>query len=238
MTLPRFTEEETFIKHTLPSNKNIGVYGWHVKEEKDLLFATEIDTTEENKIGHIINLLKQCVDDKSKFDTLSENDLIKIAIEARKLAKGETIEYNYKCPHDGCGHTFFDEVNISKEQYVKPFDNSPLVVNNKLTFTFRDLDWKTSEKLYKESDTAKQYEYKHIIHSIDSVTIDGTTYTEFTTADMEERIGELKTKDLKTLSKGYAERLSDCGLKRSVKCLKCGKDIEIEFGDLLSFLVL
>lgn len=235
--LPDISSENSFIKHKVPSGKTIGVGGWRVKEEKELLFALEVEQDiEDNKIKHIINLLRDCVDDKNKFKTLSETDLIKVAIEARKLAKGDIIEYNYTCPK--CGNKFFDEVNITKEQVVEFFDLTPLVVNENMTVTFKDLDWVKVEELYKASDSEAKFAFKMIIYSIDSITYKGITHTEFTPDEVEVFIGQLKSADMKIITDGYESRLSSCTLERKIKCIKCKEDIDINFGDFLSFLVL
>lgn len=237
MALPEYNKEQSFITIKVPSGKSIGVCGWKVKEEKDLLFALEVEENiEENKISHIIGMLKQCVDDKSKFDSLSENDLVKLAIEVRKLAKGDTIEYNYECPH--CGNKFFDEVNLTKEQVVKAFDSTPLKVNDRLTLTFKDLDWKKVETLYKAADSSSKFTFKHLLNSVDSITLDGESFTEFTPEETEHFIDGLDSNDMKVIYDGFEERLSSCSLQRDIDCIKCKKNIDINFGDLLSFLVL
>lgn len=239
MKLPIINENVNYIKTKLPSGKNIGVNGWYVKEEKDLLFAIEVDTNEDSKISHIINLLKQCVDDKVKFNTLSENDLRKIAIEARKLSKGDTIEYNHECTNPKCEHKFFDEVNLTKDQFIKPFDVSPAVINDKLILTFKDLDWiKVEELTIDETNTASKFSFKYLINSIDSITYDSVTYTDFTPEDCETFIDQLNPTELNKLYNAFEGKLSECTLKRTVTCLKCKKEIDVNFGDLLSFLVL
>lgn len=235
MGLPINTTPQNYLTKKLPSTKTIGVCGWKVKEEKELLFTLEVEENKENKITHIINLLKQCVDDKDKFDTVSENDLIKIALESRILAKGDVIEYNYECPH--CANKFFDEVNLIKEQYTKPFDVSPLILSENLIITFKDLDWKKTETLYKESNSNTKFTYKHLMNSIDSITIDGTKYTEFTAEEVEAFIDGFDPLVMKKIYTGFESRLSECGLKREIKCIKCKEKIDINFGDLLSFLV-
>ena len=238
MELPKINEEKNYIKTKLPSGKSIGICGWKVKQEKELLFALELDpNSEDNKISHIINLLKQCVDDKVKFDTLSENDLKKITMEARKISKGESIEYNYECPH--CHNKFFDAVDIGKEQAIKYFDESPLSINDRMILTFKDLDWKSVEKLFEdETMTSSKFKFYYLIGSIDSMTFDGITYTDFTPAKCEEFIDELAPGNLKKLYDGFETKLSSCELKREVKCIKCKEMIDVNFGDLLSFLVL
>jgi hypothetical protein len=238
MGLPKINEDVKYVKTKLPSGKNIGIRGWKVKDEKGLLFALE---TEENvadtKIKHIIDFLGNCVDDKERFKTVSENDIKRICLEVRKLSKGESIEYTQACPH--CGFKFDDSVNLTKEQTVKEFDITPVTVNDRIIVTFKDLDWKKAEALYaKYEKTPTTYSLYYIIHSIDSFTIDGTTYTDFTAEEAEEYIDGLDSNDLKKLYEEFEKKASTCELKRNVKCLKCKENFDINFGDLLSFLVL
>jgi len=239
MSLPKINEEIKYVQIPLPSGKTIGVRGWKVKDEKELLFALESDQNgEDNKVKHIISFLKNCVDDQKKFDNvITESDIKKICIEVRKLSKGELIEYNYTCGN--CGFSFSDEVNLTKNQEVKNFDVSPLIINDDLTVTFRDLDWKTSEKLVIENtDSNYKFTFKYIINSINSITYKGTTYTTFTPKEVEEFIDQLDSDDLKKLFDEFDKKASSVELVRKITCLKCKSPIEVNFGDFLSFLVL
>jgi hypothetical protein len=237
MSLPEIKKDIKYITTKVPSGKSIGVRGWKVKDEKELLFALEVEEDfDNNKINHIITMIRGCTDDVGKFDTLSESDVLKAAVEVRKLAKGDTIEYNYECPH--CANKFFDEVNLTKGLTTKDFDPKPLNINDQLIVTFKDLDWKSVAKIYEEVDSSAKFAFKQIMHSIDSMTIEGNTYTEFTPAEVEARIDELSSDELKIIYKGFEERQSSCVLSRSIKCIKCKKDIDVNFGEMLSFLVL
>ena len=238
MSLPKLNEEINYMNVKVPSGKTIGVRGWKVKDEKELLFTLECDENpDENKPKLIINFLKQCCDDKTKFDSLAENDIMKIAVEIRKLSKGDTIEYNYAC--DSCNNKFFDTVNLTKNLEVKSFDESPIKLNDNLMVTLKSVTWKDTEKLYNEfKDTPSKYQYKWIMNSIDSITYNGKTYTEFTPEEVEEWFDELKSNDLANLYQEFESKLSKVDLVRKLKCLKCKADIEVNFGDLLSFLVL
>ena len=238
MALPKLNEEINYVNVKVPSGKNIGVRGWKVKDEKELLFTLECDeNVDENKLKLIVNFLKQCCDDKAKFDSLSEQDIMKIAIEIRKLSKGETIDYNYVC--DSCSNKFFDSVNISKNQEVKSFDTSPIKLTDNLIITLKSVSWKDAEKLYNEfKDFPLKYQYKFIMNSIDSITYNGTTYTEFTPIEVEEWFDELNPDDISKLYEEFESKLSYVRLKRVIKCLKCKNDVDVNFGELLSFLVL
>lgn len=237
MGLPKINESYSYVKTNLPSGKYIGVRGWKVKDEKELLFALESEeNAENNKTKYIISFLKGCVDDPTKFDTVSENDLKKICIEVRKLAKGDTIEYDYKCSK--CGLPLHDEVNITKHQAIKNFDESPIKVNDELVITMRDLPFKKSEELFEKYKTRSKFLFYYIVNSIDGITYKGETFTEFSEAEMVEFLDQLDPKDMDEIYKKFDEKVSEVELKRTVKCLKCKTDTEVNFGDLLSFLVL
>lgn len=239
MALPKINEELlNYVSVKVPSGKSIGVRGWKVKDEKELLFALESDDkAEENKLTHIINFLKHCVDDKIKFDTLTENDLKKICIEIRKLSKGDTIQYNYVC--DKCGHKFFDEVNLTEAQEIKEFDNTPVPVNNTLIMTFKDADWKTTEKLFKEfGEQPAKFAFKFVINSIESLTYNGATHTNFTADEVESFVDDLTSDDLTKIYEEFDKKASSVQLIRGVPCMKCKEEVIVNFGELLSFLVL
>jgi DNA-directed RNA polymerase subunit RPC12/RpoP len=239
MALPKINEELlNYVSVKVPSGKTIGVRGWKVRDEKELLFTLESDEkAEENKLKHIIGFLKSCVDDKGKFDTLTENDLKKICIEIRKLSKGDTIQYNYAC--DKCGHKFFDEVNLTESQEIKAFDNSPVIVNNALIMTFKDADWKTTEKLFNEfGEQPSKFAFKFVINSIESLTYNGATHTEFTAEEAETFIDDLTSDDLAKIYEEFDKKASSVQLIRSVPCMKCKAEVVVNFGELLSFLVL
>jgi hypothetical protein len=238
MALPKMNEEVNFVKNNLPSGKAIGARGWKVKDEKELLFALESEEdAEANKIKYIISFLKNCVDDTAKFNVLSEQDIKKVCVEIRKLSKGETIEYNYKCPK--CNMSLQDEVNLTDNLVVKKFDMSPVPVNNDLIITFGDLSYNKSMDLMKKygSSDAK-YTYYYIINSIVGITYKDTTYTSFTEDEVITFLDPLDPLDMEKIYKSFNSKISDVSLSRTIKCIKCKEDIKIDFGDLLSFLVL
>jgi len=236
--LPPINEVINYNKIKLPNKKTIGVRAWKVKDEKELLFSIETDDNlEKNKLKLIINFLKKLTDDPAKFDLVSESGLKKICLETRKLAKGETISYVQTCPH--CRFKIEDSVNINKEQVIKEFDESPITINDNFIITVKDLDWVTTEKLYEKYEkTPKTFNLYHFINSIDSITYNGTTYTEFTPEEAEAYIDALDSDELDAAMDKFDEKSSECDLKRSLKCYKCGKEFDIDYGDLLSFLVL
>jgi len=237
MKLPKIEPSYTFIKTKLPSGKTIGCRGWKVRDEKELIFALDSEENlEEKKINHIIDFLGKCTDNQKLFMELSEQDLKKVACEVRKLSKGNTIEYNYQCPH--CNFKMFDTVNLIDSEVVKELDNTPFEVNEDLIVVFKDLSFKETDKLYdlyKESNA--KYTFYSFLASIEGITYKGETYTGFTLKDVEEFLGELDSDDLNKLYKAHEEKTSEWSIERQVKCIQCKKEVDISYGDLFSFLV-
>lgn len=241
MALPIINETINYIKVKLPSGKNIGIRGWKVKEEKELLFASE-KITEENpneKIFIIENFLKACVDDKSKFDQLSENDLKKLAIEIRKLAKGDEVEYTYQCQNPECKFLFEEVLKISKTEKIKISDLSPIVINDKLTIAIKEIPLNDLLILRERfNDQLNKLIYYYMINSIEAITYEGQVYTEFTEQEIIDFIDQLDSNDLDLIYKEFENKMSNVSLQKTLKCKRCGTETQVVIDDILSFLIL
>lgn len=240
MQLPVIDSNFTFIKTKLPSGKIIGVRGWRVKDEKDLLFAMDMeDNMEDKKINHLISFLRECTDNTKLFDELGEQDIKKIAIEVRKLSKGNTIEYRYICPH--CGSNLDSEVNLSTAETVKTFDLSPAVINQDITITFKDLSFKQSDLLYdKFKNSEIRYTYYFLMSSVEGITYKGETYTDFTAEQVETFLDPLDSIDMAKIYDEFEKRGSAVNLTQKITCTsgKCRKEINVKFGEFFDFLIL
>jgi len=237
MNLPQLKNEISFIKVALPSGRTIGVRGWKVKDEKELMFALDAEEDiEDKKITHIINFLRNCVDNQATFDLLSEQDLKKVTLEIRKLSKGDSIEYNYQCPN--CSSKLFDEVRLSKAEVVKPFNHEPLVLNESISFLFKDIPYKEADILFeKYKDSEAKYTYYFLLSSIEAITHEGTVYDKFSVEELDEWIGNLNSDDLDKLYTTFEEKVSEVKLEKKLTCIKCKEVFPIEYGNLFSFLV-
>lgn len=244
--LPKILETQNYINTKLPSGKSIGLRGWKVKDEKEILFALDSDTNaKENKIHHLMKFLRNCCDNQKLFDQLSEVDLRKIAVEVRKLSKGNTISYVYTCQHpvsgapNGiCGNKIQDEIKFTEVEEIKPFDVSPAQINDKLMISYKDLSYKDSLKIYDAyGESLAKYTYFYMVNSIEAIVYDNVSYTEFSEADMDEFLEQFDSDTLEKINEEFEKRASDLTLKRKIKCRKCGTDIDVNFGDLYSFLL-
>lgn len=237
MNLPKIEKDINYIKVKLPSGKLIGVRGWKVKDEKDLLFILDSENNiEEKKEKHIVDFLSKCSDNQVEFNKLSEQDIRKFAIEARKLSKGDGIEYNYQCPH--CKAKSFDEVKLSKAEVTKSFDNTPAVITDELTVVFKDISFNKDEELYeKYKESSAKYRFYSILNSIEGITYKGETYTDLKDSNIEEFLDNFESDDLSKIYDEHDKRVSSVEIERKIICLQCTKEIIMEFGELKSFLV-
>lgn len=241
--LPKINDSINHINIKLPSGKTIGVRGWKIKDEKDILFALDSDeNAKQNKIEYLIKFLRKCTDNPKLFDQLSEVDLRKIAVEVRKLSKGTTVSYVYTCQKQTskdniCGTKIQDELNLVDSVHIKEFDCSPAQINDKLVVSYKDLSYEDSLKIYEKYSSMAQYAYYYMINSIEAVVYDNVTYTEFNESDMDEFLEQFDSDVLEKINEEFEKRVSNLTLKRKIKCRKCGDEIDVNFGDLYSFLL-
>lgn len=240
MALPLINESIIFQKVQLPSGKSIGVRGWKVKEEKELLFAAEKIAEDDIEKAKVISaFLKSCVEDKNIFDQLSENDLKKLAIEIRKLSKGDEVEYVARCSNEECGATYDDVMKLSKVEKIKPFDLTPLKLNDDLIIAFKDLSLdKYFELRNKYSEETAKLIFYYLINSIEAITYQSQTYIDFSEEEIENFIDQLSSNELNTIYEEYEKRVSSVKLEKKNKCKMCGSETQVVIEDILSFLIL
>ena len=239
--LPKINENKSFTTIELPSGKSVGIHPWRVKEEKELLFALEgldeaSETYQQNAKIQMFEFVKKCVDKPEMFDVLSNTDILKTVMELRKLSKGDTIEYEYKCPH--CGTPTSDTISITKHSKTKKFDGSPVKLNETLIFNIKEVPAKVLMNLFEKYMTSSnKFNYYYLLNSIESVVVDGEISAGFTIDELIEFIDQLTPNQYEELQKVLQDKLADVSLDRSYKCIKCKKDVEVLFGDLYDFLI-
>jgi hypothetical protein len=240
MGLPTIETTINFQKVKLPSTKTIGIKGWKVKEEKELLFASEKSIENDMEKAKIIaNFLRSCVDDKDKFELLSENDLKKLAIEIRKISKGEDVEYTYNCSNPECTFIFEDIIKLSKYEKIKEFDLTPIKVNDNLIVSLKEVSLNTLIELQERfKDEYAKLMFYYLINSFEAVTYNGQTYTEFTEEDTVNFVDQLDSNDLNLIYEAFEKKSSFVKLEKKLKCKKCGTETTVIIEDLLSFLIL
>jgi hypothetical protein len=242
MPLPTIENTFSYVKCTMPDGRNIGIRKWKVRDEKELLFTIDSDDNpDQSKVNHIVNFLRTCADSAVVFNTLSEAGIKAFAMEARKLSKGDTIEYSFNCPGSGekkCGFKVEDRISITKDSQLKAYESHPVTVNEHITLTLCDLPYEKSLQIDAAYTSEVKRNFYKLLNRIDSMTIDGVTYTEFTQDEVENYLDELDSNDMGKIVEQADAEFSSADLSKKVKCVVCGKETSVKFEDLLSFLVL
>lgn len=231
MPLPTI-EKGNYENIPLPSGKKIGVTRWRVKEEKELLYATE-GSKDINFINEeIVKMLSRCVDDTEKFAKLSDTDVLFLATQLRKMSKGEEIEIVWNCSK--CKAQNEGIVNLNTAVDVRPFKAGPHEVG-KYAFTFRELsqidEAATSSKFEKNSEA----NFALLCSSIEAVTENETLFNHFSKKEMEDFLDSLPVNDLKLLWKKFTESRSYVAILQKMPCAACKQEISVYVENLTDF---
>lgn len=235
MALPKLSPEEvTFKPVKLPSGRKIGIREWKVREEKELLFATEGVDDKEKVKTEIVKMVRKCVDNQQLFDGLSETDILAISMELRKISKGESVEFSFTCPH--CEKTNPGELSLAEDLKVKHFDAKPIKIGE-LTFAIKEVPYTVKNQLKRDYVKTAEYNYHYLVDSIDSVTHNGKAYATFTRDEMMEFVDDLDPKVFKKLYDSLDGKVATISLQSTSVCLFCQKEIKVVFEDLYDFFV-
>ncbi len=243
-------------KVTLLSGKEIGIKAWRVKQEKDFLYRIEgvnpeDDGSEERIQAEVISLLRTCVDDQKVFDNLSEVDVVYALVEARKRSKGTEVDFTYNCTNmvkkvDRNGKEYENEcqgknnpalIDLDTDLKTDEFNTEPIVVDD-FTFTLKEVPLIDKLKLKAtHGDTLSQYNYYYLIKSVDVITSQGESYTEFTDKELMEFIDSLTSPQLEKLYDALRDRFSAVYIDKLVKCPLCKNESQVLFRDMYGLLV-
>lgn len=107
----------------IPSNgKKIKYRPFVVKEEKLLLLALE--TNDDKQIEDAVrNLLKGCIQTRTKLEDLASFDLEYIFLNIRAVSVGEVVEMNIVCEDDGQTQVRYN-LNLTDVKVTKPEEHS------------------------------------------------------------------------------------------------------------------
>jgi hypothetical protein len=236
MGLPVSNEVVSFSQTELPSGKKLGIKPWKVKEEKELLFAIEGEDDDAVAKKEIVKMIGKCVDNPTVFKSLSNVDYVALLIELRKISKGATIEYTYKCTNPKCRFELSDDVNLNKHVIVKKYEGGTHKVNDKLSIILKEVSFEEYDRLKQTYTKTTEYNYNFVIKSIEAIVEDGELYSEFTTEEITDKIDTLSSLEYKALSKKIDESLSTIELSKSLTCQRCKTEMDVKFGDLYHFL--
>lgn len=233
MALPQMNQD-SFTQIELLSGKKIGVKPWRVREEKDLLFATEGMDDELAVKREIVKFMRRCVDNASLFDTLSNTDYVYLIAQLRRVSKGSKIEYQYPCTN--CGFPLSDDVSLDKHLKYKKFDASVITVNADLKVGIKEVPFQEFDQLTATYPKTTEFNYYYIIKSIESVVYKNEVFDQFTEAELIEFLDQLPSIEFDEMAKKISDAGAEIYLEKTLKCGKCKHENDVQFGDLYKFL--
>lgn len=233
MGLPISNETISYRQVELPSTKKIGIRGWKLKEEKELLFAIEGQSDDTAIRKEVVAMISKCVDNQETFKTLSNVDYIFLLIELRKISKGNTVEFTYKCTNDK--FELFSEVNLIKDIKVKKYTGKKVTINETKSINLKEVSFLDFDDLKSKYTKITEYNYHFVLKSIDSIIDNGVVYTEFTQEELTKYIDELTSSEFRLLSTAIDESLATIEISKKITCGRCKTEMDVEFGDLYFF---
>lgn len=235
VALPKLEQSE--IKKSLKIGSNIiTIRPWKTKDERLFLIKkaslSKAQQEDSDKIKEVLinDLIKPCVLDvlNSSFDDLSMNALKALMLEIRKISVGDVVEgVNYKCE---CGFRNTCDIELTDDlyQYVDG-DYSVKKINNDLSLKFKPI----GAKYVKTSSEDIDYLYK----SIDSIIYQEIEYKDFTKKEFEEFFDSLDINTAKKIIEFLSSSVDSFTMVGHLKCASCGKETEVDFGEMPNFFI-
>lgn len=263
--LTKHIQEESFQKLKLLSGKSIGIRGWKMKEEKDFLFSIEANPDDKAfLIKECVRLGRNCVDNQELFDTLSRNDILFVLTNLRKLSKGGTIDFTYRCVNPKC--PTYDEHNeqqrkdtgmsgmgripyeakldLEKDLITRPFDPSPFKID-KYTFHVKELTFTHQMEMEKEyfSDEAqsniRKFQHYFMLESIKKLEVEGDdeVYEPPNIQELDDLIDTFSPGKAEEMGDKIVEKRSSFTIEKTVICPQCQFETEVLYEELFSIMV-
>lgn len=237
MPLPQ-VEKPSYKKAELPSSRSINFRPWRVKEEKELMFAIEGSKDEEFVAEQIVELIKKCSEKPEMVEELSEVDLLYLAVQIRRVSKGDESEVTFTCPE--CGHRvgkdFPITIDLTKDVHVKPFDTRPIEADG-YTFHFRDLSVKERKRLAEKYKTKTEQAYETFLSSIKSVASETETFAHFTREELVEFVDALEPNTFKKIVKDRSAKDSEFSIQKEFECEVCKTKSNVYIKSVTDFFV-
>jgi len=216
------------------SNQIVKFTPWLVKDEQEYMYAVEGLENESEVINHIEELLSKCVD--IDFDSLTDVDFLKLAIEIRKKSKGSEHEVVFTCRN--CNHINADNIIDLEEDVIETRSDikEPIQIND-LEFNIKSLSRKELSKL-KNIEGEEKKKWAFIVYSIKSIAVGDELFTNLSEEDIGKFIGEeLENDEFKELINGIGEYQDSIAVESKFQCEKCGAETLVYVDKITDFFV-
>jgi hypothetical protein len=236
-----------------------------MKEEKDFLFSVESNPDDRTfLINECVRLGRNCVDNMELFDTLSRNDLLYILTQLRKLSKGGTIEFTYRCVNPECstfvkndketeektgipgaGNIPYEARLDLEEDFVVTFFNSEPFKIGKYTLYVKEMSFTEQMELEKEylgdekKISIRKFQHYFMLHSIAKIEVEGDeeVYENPTIEELDALVDTFSPKESAEMDEKIVERKTSFGIEKKVTCPACQHQSDVVYEELFSIMV-
>lgn len=263
--LTKHIQEESFQKLKLLSGKSIGIKAWKMKEEKDFLFSIEANPDDKTfLINECVRLGRNCVDNQELFDTLSRNDILYVLTNLRKISKGGTIDFSYRCNNPECstyekfnkekqketgmpgaGNIAFEaKLDLDTDLVTEPFKDEPFKLG-KYTFHVREMPFSEQMELEmkyfsdEKNSSIRKFQHYFMLNSIKKIEIEGDdeVYEPPDIEDLDALIDSFSPVDSTKMDDEIIDRRSSFKIEKKITCPQCQHETSVIYQELFSIMV-
>lgn len=232
MELPVIKTEE--VTKTIELGNNIFVLRpWKTKDEKNFMIKQALLSKKKQESEKdlekllVEELVKPCIVD-GDISKIDYNGLRRIIVELRCISIGDDIrDVNYKCTK--CEKANSLDISLSEDGVINyKAENSEIQeINDSLSIRFKTVPFSKMES------TIEEYDYIYL--GIDEIIYEDTSYKDFSKENFEQFFDSFDLTTSKKITEKLIESSSELEIKKTVNCLHCDEENEIDLGSMSNF---
>ena len=223
-------------KTILPSTgAEIEYRPYNVGEEKLLMVALE-SKDQSMIIRTLKDVMEGCIYDKVDFSKFTVFDFEKLFLALRAKSVGEIVDLELKCQDTECNSVSPISVNLEEINLSDLPESNTIIIDNDIGVTLRYPGIQDVEKYDEEHLQKPEGAFDMVIDCIDTIFDEEGVYNckDEPRESVEAFLNNLSSAQFKKIS-SYFEKIPTLTHNIEYKCIKCGKENEIELKGLQSF---
>ncbi len=173
----------------------------------------------------ILNLISPCIENYNDI-YFTRYELLYILFQLRMISLTKDYNYDIKCTVSDCKGTIKGIVDLNDSKYEK-MDTEQVVLSNSIVYM---------NGIIKNSDFDIDSINDIFTLHINTISIEGETYSELTLLELKKFVEELPVDDYIALIEHYNKKCSFFEVYSEHKCSECDKDYIIQLDELPNFL--
>ena len=208
---------------------------YNVGEEKLLMVALE-SKDQKMIIRTLKDVMQSCIFDKVDFDKFTVFDFEKLFLALRAKSVGEIVDLEMKCQDTECNSVTPVSVNLEEINLTDLPESNTIIIDNDIGVTLRFPGVQDVERYDEEHLAKPQGAFDLMIDCIDTIFDEEGVYNtkEEPRESVEAFLNNLSSAQFRKLST-FFESIPTLTHNIEYKCIKCGKENELELKGLQSF---